>query len=80
MGFKFWGAAPGGFFENPTIFGVFGLKIQDNSGKKSKILEKSQFFRKFSRGPPRARPTPATLPSPTTTTTTTKNICFYMDF
>ena len=25
MGFKFWGAAPGGFFENPTIFGVFGL-------------------------------------------------------
>ena len=25
MDFKFWGAAPGGFFENPTIFGVFGL-------------------------------------------------------
>ena len=25
MGFKFWDAAPGGFFENPTIFGVFGL-------------------------------------------------------
>ena len=23
--FKFWGAAPGGFFENPTIFDVFGL-------------------------------------------------------
>ena len=25
MDFKFWAAAPGGFFENPTIFGVFGL-------------------------------------------------------
>ena len=25
MDFKFWGAAPGGFSENPTIFGVFGL-------------------------------------------------------
>ena len=25
MDFKFWGAAPGGFFENPTIFGVLGL-------------------------------------------------------
>ena len=25
MDFKFWGAAPGGFFENPTIFVVFGL-------------------------------------------------------
>ena len=25
MDFKFWGAAPGGFFENPTIFDVFGL-------------------------------------------------------
>ena len=25
MDSKFWGAAPGGFFENPTIFGVFGL-------------------------------------------------------
>ena len=25
MDFKFWGAAPGGFFENPMIFGVFGL-------------------------------------------------------
>ena len=25
MDFKFWGAAPGGFFENPAIFGVLGL-------------------------------------------------------
>ena len=25
MDFKFWGAAPGGFFENPTILDVFGL-------------------------------------------------------
>ena len=25
MGFKFWGAAPGGFFENPAIFDVFGF-------------------------------------------------------
>ena len=24
MDIKFWGAAPGGFFENPTIFGVLG--------------------------------------------------------
>ena len=29
MGFKFWGAAPGGFFENPMIFNVLGLKIQE---------------------------------------------------
>ena len=29
MDFKFWGAAPGGFFENPTIFGSFGLKMKE---------------------------------------------------
>ena len=27
MGFKFWVAAPGGFFENPAIFGSFGLQL-----------------------------------------------------
>ena len=53
MGFKFWVAAPGGFFENPTIFGSFGLKIQENSRKKFKIFEKSKKFRKISHGPPR---------------------------
>ena len=34
MDFKFWDAAPGGFFENPTIFGILGLRIQENSTKK----------------------------------------------
>ena len=42
MDFKFWGAAPGGFFENPTIFGVFGLKIQENSTKTSIFFSKNQ--------------------------------------
>ena len=53
MDFKFWGAAPGGFFENPTIFGIFGLQIQENFENKSKIFENSKKNRKFSRGPPR---------------------------
>ena len=40
MDFKFWGAAPGGFFENPTTFGISGLKIKENFGKVSNIFEK----------------------------------------